>query len=687
MQLNEAGPVTLALAAFLKDMHSVGKPGAVNPGHLFGQVCRRSPQFRGFQQQDSHELLRHLMESLRTEEVKRQKSVILKQFGLSEKTDPKTVSQRIKRKLQALGRYSNFTLIDKIFGGQLVSTIVCEQCHNSSQIYEPFLDLSLPLIEEKPQRPGKVKNEDETNEISCFAGFRKNKREETEADGNKQLSKKERQKQKAAARKAKKMAQKQGNVLKLDEVKPEEVKDETKEEETKEEIEEKMNEDDEVKEIKLKNSEAKQNINRFEALQNTKNSQQTKRILDGSEEDDEDGFSVDEDDDWEWDYDDGNEAKNTDEKEEELISDYIETDAATLEEEETVPKVSLNPLPPERLKMASEEREKSSEKTTEESAEDEGDIEDNVEEFRLTDPNLLRHLKPFKPDPQRLDPHMEALCRKVRKLSVSMADPDAETETKQYDFDEEKHQTRLQNDWVARSLTSIAPRYHAKSGECSIYSCLAQFTAPELLTGQNKWACDKCTRIQQEMTPESDCSENNSTKMVYSNASKQLLIFCPPAVLTIHLKRFQQTMFNLRKVNKHVTFPLTLDLAPFCSSTSLSMPTVSFSNNEILYTLFGIVEHSGRLQGGHYTAFVKLRPSQLTENLSKFYSCPTARNEEIFNLLAEIEKKNQSQNVEEEVQSEIPGKWYHISDQSVSEVTEEKVLKCQAYLLFYERIK
>ena len=86
--------------AFLKEMHSVGKRGANNPGHLFGQVCRRSPQFRGFQQQDAHELLRHLMDSLRTEEVKRQKTSILKQFGLSEKTDPKTVSAIIKKKLQ-----------------------------------------------------------------------------------------------------------------------------------------------------------------------------------------------------------------------------------------------------------------------------------------------------------------------------------------------------------------------------------------------------------------------------------------------------------------------------------------------------------------------------------------------------------------------------------------------------------
>lgn len=32
------------------------------------------------------------------------------------------------------------------------------------------------------------------------------------------------------------------------------------------------------------------------------------------------------------------------------------------------------------------------------------------------------------------------------------------------------------------------------------------------------------------------------------------------------------------------------------------------------------------------------------------------------------------------------GKWYYISDSRVSETTESNVLRCQAYLLFYERI-
>ena len=81
----------------------------------------------------------------------------------------------------------------------------------------------------------------------------------------------------------------------------------------------------------------------------------------------------------------------------------------------------------------------------------------------------------------------------------------------------------------------------------------------------------------------------------------------------LYKNRFQQTIFNLRKVNKHVQFPLTLDLAPFCSSTSLSMPTMQAGASEILYTLFGIVEHSGRLQGLTYAYALasKKRPYEL----------------------------------------------------------------------------
>ena len=59
---------------------------------------------------------------------------------------------------------------------------------------------------------------------------------------------------------------------------------------------------------------------------------------------------------------------------------------------------------------------------------------------------------------------------------------------------------------------------------------------------------------------------------MYSNASKQLLIYSAPPVLTIHLKRFEVCSFTLRKVNRHVQFGEKLDLAAFCSSISEVRP-------------------------------------------------------------------------------------------------------------------
>ena len=502
-------------------------------------------------------------------------------------------------------------------------------------------------------------------------------------------------------------------------------------------------------------------------------------FADGNEEDDEDGDGgySEEEEDWEWDYgeewEEGDEEKDKDKNEDDQDtggggagdSDYLDVDSGKEKSKSKSPvkKVSLNPLPPERLERGSSE--KSSDRTghenesanenddsdSETGASSNGDIEDNLDacdtsksgvpknvKIRVSstcdEAALLEHLEqlePFHPDPEHLDPHMEQLCRKVRKLSVAATDVQMVGDLRNEDgakkeyvieenvvsnrqtpsLDDRRQRLRLETDWVARSLTSIAPRYHSQSGECSVYSCLTQFTAPELLTGQNKWACEKCNQIQAARANQNSDSELESSsssnekkkpksKTVYSNASKQLLIFCPPAVLTIQLKRFQQSMYNLRKVNRHVEFPLVLNLAPFCSSTSISTSTVNAGVKDILYHLYAIVEHSGRLQGGHYTAYVKVRPADSKADYTKFYSAPTAKTEEIHSLLGEIERKyreladkikaeekKEEKKEEEKVSEEAPPKckWYYISDSCVTEVSEEKALKCQAYLLFYER--
>lgn len=76
---------------------------------------------------------------------------------------------------------------------------------------------------------------------------------------------------------------------------------------------------------------------------------------------------------------------------------------------------------------------------------------------------------------------------------------------------------------------TISSRYQCEEGECSVQSCLSQFTECELMAGNNKVSCESCTK--RLGGPEK--------KTVYTDASKQLLIYNPPAVLILHLKRFQ----------------------------------------------------------------------------------------------------------------------------------------------------
>uniref|UniRef100_A0A674E7E1 Ubiquitin carboxyl-terminal hydrolase n=1 Tax=Salmo trutta TaxID=8032 RepID=A0A674E7E1_SALTR len=154
-------------------------------------------------------------------------------------------------------------------------------------------------------------------------------------------------------------------------------------------------------------------------------------------------------------------------------------------------------------------------------------------------------------------------------------------------------------------------------------------------------------------------TEKKSEK-VYTSARKQMLISSLPPVVTLHLKRFHQAGMNLRKVNRHVNFPLILDLAPFCSASCKNL----VAGERVLYSLYGIVEHSGSMRGGHYTACVKVRwPQRRTEQ-------PHRRN-----MAGPREASSATQ-----------GQWVYVSDTNVHAVPESRVLNSQAYLLFYEEM-
>ena len=82
---------------------------------------------------------------------------------------------------------------------------------------------------------------------------------------------------------------------------------------------------------------------------------------------------------------------------------------------------------------------------------------------------------------------------------------------------------------------------------------------------------------------------------------------------------------------------MELDLAAFCSSTAIAMPNVCLDQRKVLYSLYGVVEHSGRLQGGHYTAYVKVRAANATvKDPSKFFSPPLSKASDIPKFFEDV---------------------------------------------------
>nr|XP_054484429.1 ubiquitin carboxyl-terminal hydrolase 16-like isoform X8 [Agelaius phoeniceus] len=205
------------------------------------------------------------------------------------------------------------------------------------------------------------------------------------------------------------------------------------------------------------------------------------------------------------------------------------------------------------------------------------------------------------------------------------------------------------------AFCTLANREELNPEEDSVHHCLYQFTRNETLTETNKLLCDVCT--QRHCGPKNNLSEK---KCVYTNAKKQMLISLAPPILTLHLKRFQQAGFNLQKVNRHIKFPEVIDLAPFCTA---KCKNVAEGNTKVLYSLYGVVEHSGTMRSGHYTAYVKMRAMN--------------------NHLSDLVLRGQSHASETEP---VEGQWFHISDTHVQPVSVSKVLSSQAYLLFYERL-
>uniref|UniRef100_A0A4W5JBS5 Ubiquitin carboxyl-terminal hydrolase n=1 Tax=Hucho hucho TaxID=62062 RepID=A0A4W5JBS5_9TELE len=547
-------PLTSAMFLFLHSMKESGK-GPVNPKILFNQLCQKAPRFKGYQQQDSQELLHYLLDSMRVEETKRIKAGILKSFN---NPTEKTADEETKRQVKAYGKEGvKMNFVDRIFVGELTNTIMCEECEHISTVKEAFIDISLPIIEErmsKPSNPGRTGKSSREQEAHVSHG------------------------------------------------------------------------DEMLSAVLNKNS------------RKLSGQQQQCQKSPGSVE----------------------------EKGADSPSDHPEEES---------PSVMARAAGGSKMAATSSLSDGSEKDSGPQDSSNDADSEASESEWTPRHPSGHSHggrgstptQSPTPATLSTLSPRtqqggaVEQLVSAVHKMNLGPESADSPSTHCPEDQGEPQpqHPQQSPHSHHQGAFQALSHSYTPCSKECSVQSCLHQFTSVELLMGNNKLLCESCTDRRQKQLRKSTSAEKKSDK-VYTSARKQMLISSLPPVVTLHLKRFHQAGMNLRKVNRHVNFPLILDLAPFCSASCKNL----VAGERVLYSLYGIVEHSGSMRGGHYTAYVKVRsPQRRTEQ-------PQRRN-----LAGPREASSATQ-----------GQWVYVSDTNVQTVPESRVLNSQAYLLFYEEM-
>ncbi|KAL0572285.1 hypothetical protein V5O48_009688 [Marasmius crinis-equi] len=191
----------------------------------------------------------------------------------------------------------------------------------------------------------------------------------------------------------------------------------------------------------------------------------------------------------------------------------------------------------------------------------------------------------------------------------------------------------------------IHPEYEEaqkKAGEkrsrgISLHDCLEEFTKEEKLGEDDLWYCPRCKKHQQ--------------------ATKRFDLWKVPDVLVVHLKRFSNSRMLRDKIDAFVDFPIEgLDLTDKAGERPVAhrLKESGLSTEELaevmevddgldeplLYDLFGVDEHIGGLGGGHYRAYA---------------------------------------------QNHMNDKWYHFDDSYVTAAKADEAVNANAYLLFYRR--
>ncbi|XP_023375286.1 ubiquitin carboxyl-terminal hydrolase 4 [Otolemur garnettii] len=137
--LGMKGEIAEAYAELIKQMWS-GRDTHVAPRMFKTQVGRFAPQFSGYQQQDSQELLAFLLDGLHEDLNRVKKKPYLELKDANGRPDAVVAKEAWENH-----RLRNDSVIVDTFHGLFKSTLVCPECAKVSVTFDPFCYLTLPL--------------------------------------------------------------------------------------------------------------------------------------------------------------------------------------------------------------------------------------------------------------------------------------------------------------------------------------------------------------------------------------------------------------------------------------------------------------------------------------------------------------------------------------------------------------
>ncbi|CAM0957127.1 unnamed protein product [Alopecurus aequalis] len=133
------GELAVAFAELLRKLWSAGRT-SVPPRAFKSKLSRFAPQFSGYNQHDSQELLAFLLDGLHEDLNRVKKKPYIEAKDVDDRPDEEFAEECWNNH-----KARNDSIIVDKFQGQYKSTLVCPECNKISVTFDPFMYLSLPL--------------------------------------------------------------------------------------------------------------------------------------------------------------------------------------------------------------------------------------------------------------------------------------------------------------------------------------------------------------------------------------------------------------------------------------------------------------------------------------------------------------------------------------------------------------